>query len=92
MIKHGIWKLNTQVYVACLNGKIKFKKTENLKNVLIHISQKIELIENYLLQYNQVPKEHQKSIKEAVMKVLKEVIELVETTKKFIETEFRIKT
>ena len=90
---HGIWKLNTQIYVDGLNEKIKFKKTKHLKNALIHISQKIELIENYLSQYNQVSeknKEYRKNVKEAITKVLKEVIELVETTKKYIELEFGI--
>jgi hypothetical protein len=87
---HGIWKLNTQIYVAGLNEKIKFKKTKSLKRFLILISQKIELIENYLLQFNQVPKETDNVYKEAIMKVFAEVIELVETTKTFIEKEFRI--
>ena len=88
---HGIWKLNVQTYVGELNNKIRFKKTKDLKRVLIHISQKIEMIENYFRQYEGVPKEHQKVIKEAIIKVVDETIKLVETGKKFIEDEFGIK-
>ncbi len=87
---HGIWKLNVQTYVGELNNKIKFNKTKDLKRVLIHISQKIEMIENYFRQYEGVPKDHQKAIKEAIIKVVDETIKLVETGKKFIEDEFGI--
>ena len=87
---HGIWKLNVQTYIGELNNKIWFKKTKDLKRVLIHISQKIEMIENYFRQYEGVPKEYQKVIKEAIIKVVDETIKLVETGKKFIEDEFKI--
>lgn len=88
---HGIWKLNVQTYIGELNNKIKFKKTKSLKKVLIHISQKIEMIENYFRQYEGVPKEHQKIIKEAIIKVIDETMGLVDTGKRFIEDEFGIK-
>lgn len=90
---HGIWKLNTQIYVEGLNKRIKFKRTRYLKNALIHISQKIELIENYLSQYNQISdknKEYEKNVKEAITNVIKEVTGLVENTKKYLEIEFGI--
>jgi len=91
---HGIWNLNVQIYVTSLNVKIKNKETKPLKDALIHISQKIELIGNYLIQYNQIPEgvsEKDKGpIKSAVVNVLNEVIELVEITKELIKKEFDV--
>ena len=91
---HGIWKLNTQTYVINLNREIKGKETKRLKDSLIHISQKIELIENYLIQYNQIPEKasevYKVPIKKAIVNTLKETIGLVESTKEFIKKEFEI--
>lgn len=86
---HSIWKLNTEIYIVSLNRTIKGKKTKNLKDLLLHINQKIELIENYLMQYNQLQKEN-KDVKDSIIKVINEVIELVETAKKLIEQDFKI--
>ena len=91
---HGIWNLNTKIYVGKLNWKIKNKETKPLKDALIHISQKIELIENQLSQYHQIPKTVSEKIrntfKKAIMNNLKELIEFVETTKEFIEKAWRL--
>jgi len=91
---HGIWNLNIQLYVIGLNRTINNKKTKPLKDALIHIGQKIELIGNYLNQYNQIPEKiaeiNREPIKEAITNVVKEVIELVEVTKEFIEKEFEV--
>ncbi|MAH47988.1 hypothetical protein CMI37_19355 [Candidatus Pacearchaeota archaeon] len=89
---HEIWRLNTRDYVVGLNRKIKGRKTKHLKDTLIHISQKIELIGNHLSQYDQIPQVRRKDVMHAIMKLIEETIELVEETKKFIKKEFRIKT
>lgn len=87
---HGIWKLSTQDYITGLDRKIKGKTTRPLKKVLILISQKIELIENYLIQYASVTRKDD-AIKEAIMKVINEVTELVDITKKLLEKDFGIR-
>ncbi|MFH1311154.1 MAG: hypothetical protein ABIH65_01990 [Nanoarchaeota archaeon] len=91
---HGIWNLNTPNYIVGLNREVMGKKTKLLKDALIHISQKIELIGNYILQYNQIPqkvnKEYSEPIKEVILKVLNETIGLVDETKEFIKKEFKL--
>jgi len=92
---HGIWNLNTKIYVTGLNSEIKNKKTKNLKEALIHITQKIELIETYLSTHRQINEEKLKKYKaamgESMIPLLDEVIGLVDTTKKHLEKEFGIK-
>jgi hypothetical protein len=89
---YSIWKLDTQMYVTNLNVKIKWKKTKPLKDLLIAIHQKVECIENYLLQCGKMPEISKKDIREAVIHFFDDVIGSVEIAKKFIETNFRIKT
>lgn len=92
---HGVWGLNPRSYIIGLNSEIEGKKTRDLKSALIYINQKIELIENYLIQYGQIPEKaskiHKEALKKAVMNLLKETIGFIETTKKFIEQEFGAK-
>ena len=83
---HRITFQATMTALRPINGK----KTNNLKSSLLHISQKIELVENYLEQYNQANKEN-KDIKDAIIKVINEVIELVEITKKLTKENFGVK-
>ena len=93
---HKIWNLNTQIYVGGLNSEIKGEKTKSLKSSLIHISQKIELIGNYILQYNQIPEtnnphvDNRKILRDSVIKIVDEVIELVEEANEFIKNKYGI--
>jgi hypothetical protein len=92
---HGIWKLNPQLYVIGLNGKINGKKTKPLKDAIIHLNQKIELIENYLVQYDKIPegasfRVHREAVKNGVMNLIDDTIDLVRIIKKFIKKEFKI--
>lgn len=89
---HSVWNLNTLVYVSGLNRKIKGKSTIRLKEALIHISQKIELIGNLLSKYyNQSNKITRDGMKKGVKSVIDETADLVEKTKKFIVKEFQLK-
>lgn len=87
---HKIWVLNTQIYVGGINRQVKGKKTRPLKQLLIRISQKIELVENYVDQYSSAARKDS-AMKEAILKVIEEVTELVDLTKNILEREFGIK-
>ena len=91
---HGIWNLNTRIYVTELDTIINNKKTQKLKESLIHLNQKIELIGNYLLTHR-IAKEkylHKESkiIGELLIPLVEELIDLTDRTKKYLEKEFNI--
>ncbi len=92
---HGIWNLNTSIYVTGLNRKIKGKKTDKLKSSLIHATQKIELIGNYLSTHRQAKEreleKHAQAIAKVLIKPVGELINLVDTIKKYLIEEFKIK-
>lgn len=88
---HNLWRLNTKIYVSELNDKINHKRTKELKDALIHISQKIELIETHLNSTDKIPKGQKDMIKEILMNICDEVIGLIETTKEYLSKEFKIR-
>ena len=84
---HAVWNLNVLIYIQGLNSKINKIETKNLKDALIHISQKIEMIRNVISEYDL---KSDLDMKKSLEEIIDELIGFIDKIKQMIKKDFKI--